>query len=293
MASILVTGGTGSFGQAFVETLIKGNIFANHKIIVYSRDEHKQELMDKKLMKYLGYDRLRFFIGDIRDKERLQLAMHDAFWVIHAAALKIVPYAEYNPFEYVKTNIQGSQNVIDCLLNSNNRGAGRKCIAVSTDKAVKPVNLYGATKLTMEKMFLAANNIHGLEGPMFSVCRYGNVANSNGSVIPLFKTLNDLKAPLPITDERMTRFWITLTEAVEFVLAKLHHMNGNEVFTPNMPSFKIVDLAEAFGAKTEIVGIRPGEKLHEEIKDGVTSDNNTTWLGVTELKSQLETLGAI
>lgn len=263
--NILITGGTGSLGQALVAKLLPLPTY--QKIIVYSRDEHKQEQLKIKLK---DHPKLRFFIGDIRDKERLMLALNNVDQVIHTAALKIVPTAEYNPFEAIKTNVLGTQNLIDsCIYHKD---VVRKIIFVSTDKAVSPINLYGATKLCAEKLIIAANNIHGPHGPKFSVVRYGNVANSNGSVIPLFKEQIKNNQQLTITDDRMTRFYITLDEAATFVLQSLERMYGAETFVPEMPSFKIKDLAltmmENYPPEKQwctTVGIRPGEKLHEEI----------------------------
>jgi len=262
--NILVTGATGSFGSKMVETLI-GN-FNPNKIIIYSRDELKQSVMQKRLEdKYdakLIKDKLRFFIGDIRDADRLMMAMNDVNIVIHAAALKQVPAAEYNPMECIKTNIMGAQNVIDASISAD----VSKVIALSTDKAANPINLYGATKLASDKLFTAANNIGGKSNITFSVVRYGNVFGSRGSVVPFYIDLLEKNHDtLPITDERMTRFWITLEEAVNFVISSLSIMKGGEIFVPKIPSVKITDLVNALAPdiKTEIVGIRPGEKLHE------------------------------
>jgi len=268
--NILITGGTGSFGQALTEKLLSGNKY--QKIGIYSRCEHKQEQMKNRFKD----ERLRFFIGDVRDKERLALAIRDYEIIVHAAALKIVPSAEYNPFEYIKTNVLGAQNLVDCCVTPATSYGGilslKKVIALSTDKAVHPINLYGATKLCAEKIFNAANNIRGPHGPKFSVVRYGNVANSNGSVIPLFmQQIKELKQ-LTITDDSMTRFWITLDEAVNFVLQCIERMYGGETFVPDMPSFRVKDLAMVMMGNyppekqwCEVIGIRPGEKLHEEI----------------------------
>lgn len=272
--NILITGGTGSFGQALVAQLLKGISF--RKICIYSRDEHKQEKMAQKFNHDAG---LRFFVGDIRDKERLRIALRDIDIVIHAAALKIVPTAEYNPIEAIKTNIIGAQNLIEVCGETSNKfpvEGQRKIIALSTDKAVHPINLYGATKLCAEKLFIAANNMYGLAGPRFSVVRYGNVANSNGSVIPKFHKQLRENQPLTVTDDKMTRFWITLDEAVQLVVKSLDMMYGGEIFVPDMPAFKVIDLAKTMVANylpmqainkssIEIIGIRPGEKLHEEI----------------------------
>lgn len=291
--NVLITGGTGSFGQAFTERLLKVNEHNIDKIIIYSRDEHKQEQMAKRLAPLDSYNRLRFFIGDIRDKDRLRLAIRDAYFIVHTAALKIVPSAEYNPFEYVKTNIIGSQNIIDCCSETT---YPRRVIALSTDKAVAPKNLYGSTKLCMEKMFLAANNIAGATGPKFSVIRYGNVANSNGSVIRVFKDQLSQVEPFTITNERMTRFWITLDEAVKFVYDNMWTEAG-KVLIPEMPSFKILDLAKAMGGvegeNIHYVGVRPGEKIHEQIDDDKFSNINDKWLSIIDLKEKLINMGVI
>jgi UDP-N-acetylglucosamine 4,6-dehydratase/5-epimerase len=259
-ATILITGGTGSFGQRFARTVLERH--DPEKVIVYSRDELKQFDMQN-AEPFVSHSRqMRWFIGDVRDEQRLTRAMEGVDVVIHAAALKQVPAAEYNPFEAVKTNILGAENVINASLAT---GVSR-VVALSTDKAAAPINLYGATKLASDKLFVAANNHKGKRDIRFSVVRYGNVMGSRGSVIPFF--LN--KAPegvLPVTDERMTRFNITLQEGVEMVLAALGRMWGGELFVPKIPSYRILDLAEAVApeAEVKIVGIRPGEKLHEEM----------------------------
>tara|TARA_B100000925_G_scaffold281638_1_gene253610 strand:- start:2860 stop:3885 length:1026 start_codon:yes stop_codon:yes gene_type:complete len=262
--NILVTGATGSFGSRMVETLISD--FNPNKIIIYSRDELKQSVMQKSLEEKYGAklikEKLRFFIGDVRDAERLMMAMNEINIVIHAAALKQVPAAEYNPMECIKTNIMGAQNVINAAIACD----VSKVIALSTDKAANPINLYGATKLASDKLFTAANNIGGKSNITFSVVRYGNVFGSRGSVVPFYlDLLNQKQDFLPITDERMTRFWITLEEAVSFVLSSLDIMKGGEIFVPKIPSVKITDLVSALNPeiKTKIIGIRPGEKLHE------------------------------
>lgn len=297
MSNILITGGTGSFGQACVEYLLKNSMYPHGKIIIYSRDEHKQEIMARKFKELDKEEKLRFFIGDIRDKYRLKLALREASYVIHAAALKIVPTAEYNPFETVKTNVIGSQNLIDCCLDLF-QCKYMKIIALSTDKAVNPINLYGATKLCMEKMMLAANNVSGEDGPKFSIVRYGNVANSNGSVIQVFKDQRDKGLPFTVTDPKMTRFWITLEEAVKFVLEKLMIMQGKEVFIPDMPSFYVGDLIAVFKttypySESRLIGIRPGEKMHEQIDENRFSSNNNEWLYTEDLREILQEMGVI
>lgn len=257
---ILVTGGTGSFGKKFIATVFQR--YKPKKIIVYSRDELKQfEMLNEPDIATFKKN-IRFFIGDVRDLNRLKMAMEDVDIVIHTAALKQVPAAEYNPFEAVKTNVLGGQNVIDACLE---KGV-KKVIALSTDKAAAPINLYGATKLTSDKLFIAANNYKGKRDIKFSVVRYGNVMGSRGSVIPYFlKKKND--GVLPITDERMTRFNISLQEGVDFVLNCLDRMWGGELFVPKIPSYRILDVAKAIApeCKIEIIGIRPGEKIHEEM----------------------------
>lgn len=256
--SILITGGTGSFGKRFVRTLLDRHPEVR-RIIVYSRDELKQFEMRQE---FAGESRLRFFIGDVRDKPRLERALDGVDAVVHAAALKQVPAAEYNPFEAVKTNIHGAQNVIDASID---QGVS-KVVALSTDKASSPINLYGATKLVSDKLFVAGNAYAGAKRTRFSVVRYGNVVGSRGSVIPFFKKLAP-SGVIPITDRRMTRFWITLQQGVEFVLASLERMHGGEIFVPKIPSMRITALANVIapGARLEEVGIRPGEKLHEEM----------------------------
>lgn len=254
--NILITGGTGSFGKKYTELLLEK--YKPNKIIIYSRDELKQYEMSQE------YDAkcMRYFIGDVRDAQRLKKAMKDVDFVIHAAALKHVPIAEYNPMECIKTNINGAQNVIDAAIENK----VSKIIALSTDKAANPVNLYGATKLASDKLFVAANNLVGTQDTKFSVVRYGNVIGSRGSVIPYFKKLiTEGKSELPITDEKMTRFMITLEQGVEFVLKNFERMQGGEIFIPKIPSMKIVDLAKALAPNLphDIIGIRPGEKLHE------------------------------
>ena len=254
---ILVTGGTGSFGKAFIRHVL--DHLDPRRIAVLSRDELKQSEMRKDFPD----DRLRWFIGDIRDRERLTRAFHGVDYVVHAAALKQVDTAEYNPYEYVKTNIIGSQNVIEAALDTG----VRKVVALSTDKASSPINLYGATKLTADKLFVGANNYSDAQGADFAVVRYGNVMGSRGSVIPLFRRLLAEGKPLPVTDARMTRFWITLPQAVDFVVDSFDRMTGGELFVPRIPSMRVTDLIEVLapGTPTFEIGIRPGEKLHEEM----------------------------
>ncbi len=254
--TILITGGTGSFGKRFISRVLKE--YSPKRLIVYSRDELKQFEMQQ----HFDAPCMRYFLGDVRDKERLAQAMRDVDYVIHAAALKQVPAAEYNPNECIKTNIMGAQNVIDAAIETN----VKRVIALSTDKAANPVNLYGATKLASDKLFVAANNIAGAKGPRFAVVRYGNVVGSRGSVVPFFRDLlAQGKQTLPVTHEEMTRFWITLDEGVEFVIKNFQRMQGGEIFVPKIPSIRILDLVEAMSGhrEYEIVGIRPGEKLHE------------------------------
>ncbi|OUU30609.1 MAG: UDP-N-acetylglucosamine 4,6-dehydratase (inverting) [Candidatus Endolissoclinum sp. TMED37] len=257
--SILITGGTGSFGKEFVRHILAK--YSPKRIIIYSRDEMKQYEMEK-IFPDTSITHIRYFIGDVRDYTRLKLAMENVDIVIHAAALKHVDKIEYNPFEAVKTNIIGAQNVIDSCFDCN----VKKVIALSTDKAAAPINLYGATKLASDKLFVAANNYKGKKNIKFSVVRYGNVFASRGSVIPFFISQKD-KGLLPITDKRMTRFNITLKEGVEFVSFCLKNMKGGEIFIPKISSYKLVDLAKAISPniKLKIIGLRPGEKLHEEM----------------------------
>ena len=257
--TILVTGGTGSFGQQFIRTVLEN--FDMRRCIVFSRDEQKHYDMSQ-TFPVERYPCMRYFIGDVRDVDRLELAMRDVDYVVHAAAMKHVPLAEYNPFECVMTNIHGAENVVKAAL----RKGVKRVIALSTDKAANPINLYGATKLAADKIFIAANNLAGAGGTKFSVVRYGNVIGSRGSVIPFFRQLIAEDVPhLPITDERMTRFWITLDQGVQFVLSCLRMMRGGEVFVPKIPSMRIVDVARCLapGKPIEVIGIRPGEKLHE------------------------------
>ncbi|MGE3615428.1 MAG: UDP-N-acetylglucosamine 4,6-dehydratase (inverting) [Gemmatimonadales bacterium] len=318
--SILITGGTGSFGRAFVKRLLER--YDPRRVIVYSRDELKQYEMAEQLKD----KRLRFFLGDVRDLTRLQRAMQGVQVVIHAAALKQVPAAEYNPFEAIKTNVLGAQNVIEAALNSG----VEKVVALSTDKAANPINLYGATKLCSDKLFVAANAYAGGRGPQMAVVRYGNVVGSRGSVVPFFLKARQ-NGLLPITDPRMTRFWITLDQGVDFVVESLRRMHGGELFVPKIPSTDIMTLVEALApnCRTEVIGIRPGEKLHElmiseddarrtrdmgthyvlepqqpwwddgalnggrPVPDGFSyrSDTNPERLGVTEVRDLLGSLG--
>lgn len=254
--NILITGGTGSFGKKYTKVLLQN--YKPNKIIIYSRDELKQYEMAQEYTNSC----MRYFIGDVRDAERLKKAMKGVDYVIHAAALKHVPIAEYNPMECIKTNINGAQNVIDASIENK----VKKIIALSTDKAANPVNLYGATKLASDKLFVAANNLVGDQETKFSVVRYGNVIGSRGSVVPFFQKLIDNgETELPITDEKMTRFLITLEDGVNFVLKNFERMQGGEIFVPKIPSMKIIDLAKAMAPtlKHKLIGIRPGEKLHE------------------------------
>ena len=309
-ASILVTGGTGSFAKAFVKRVLKDS---PRRLVVYSRGEHAQEEMAREFQ----HPSLRFFIGDVRELARLEMAMRDIDVVIHAAALKIVPTAEYNPMEAIRTNVVGAQNVIQAAIA---RGV-KKVIALSTDKAVNPTNLYGATKLCAERLFTAAHALGGVGGPKFSICRYGNVLSSRGSVVPYFEKLACEGCALPITHPQMTRFIITMPQAVDFVLQSLESMKGSEVFVPRIPSIKIMDLAKAVWGKyqtnscpIEVVGVRPGEKLHEVLLSedeapkttqlttqyvingsgsglpqgfSYRSDNNTEWLSVAQFREMI------
>lgn len=322
-SSILVTGGTGSFGKEFVR-----NVLQHHnpdRIVVFSRDELKQYDMR---MVFGDDSRVRYFLGDIRDRERLNMALRGVDYVVHAAALKQVDTAEYNPMEFVKTNILGSENLIQASINCG----VQKVVALSTDKASSPANLYGATKLTADKLFISSNH-YAVEGSTrFSVVRYGNVMGSRGSVIPFFRRLAGAGEPLPITDPRMTRFWITLPQAVDFVISSFDDMSGGELYVPRIPSMHVIDLAKAIAPGTETVeiGIRPGEKLHEEmisaedarrtvrrddryvvqptlalwggfseaagdpVPEGFSysSDTNDEWLSIDEIRQMLERLDA-
>jgi len=266
--SLLLTGGTGSFGTAFVNYLLKNKIPLK-KIIIFSRDELKQFEMSK-IFNEKQYPNIRYFIGDVRDKERLKLAVNNVDIVIHAAALKQVPIAEYNPIEFIKTNVLGAQNLVESCLGSS----VKNLIALSTDKASSPINLYGATKLCSDKLFISANSIKGTQDIKFSVVRYGNVMGSRGSVLETFLKQKKSGA-LHITDEKMTRFNINMNEAIDFVIYSLMNSKGGEIFVPKIPSFRIIDLAKAISeeCKTKIVGIRPGEKIHEEMISSFDSPN--------------------
>jgi UDP-N-acetylglucosamine 4,6-dehydratase len=256
--SVLITGGTGSLGQEMTKYLL--NSTNVRRVAIYSRDELKQYTMQQT---FKSDKRLRFFLGDVRDLDRLKMALNDVDFVIHAAALKQVDTGEYNPMEFIKTNILGSQNLIEAAIHSG----VKKTIALSTDKASSPINLYGATKLTADKLFIAANNYSFKRGTIFSVVRYGNVIGSRGSVIPLFNSLVNSGKNLTVTDKRMTRFWISMPEAIKFICDSFVLMKGGELFVPKIPSLKIIDLAKIIGPNSKIVetGIRPGEKLHEEM----------------------------
>jgi UDP-N-acetylglucosamine 4,6-dehydratase/5-epimerase len=257
-SSILITGGTGSFGHHFVPMTLKH--FNPKRLVVYSRDEMKQWEMAKL---FEGDNRVRFFIGDIRDKDRLSRALDGIDYVVHAAATKIVPTAEYNPFECIKTNVNGAMNLIDACIDKK----VKKVVALSTDKACNPVNLYGASKLASDKLFISGNTYAAKKKTRFSVVRYGNVIGSRGSIIPFFKQLAEEGKPLPITDNRMTRFMISLEQGVELVWQAFNDMDGGEIYVKKIPSMKVTDIAKAIGpdSKLEMIGIRPGEKLHEQM----------------------------
>jgi UDP-N-acetylglucosamine 4,6-dehydratase len=273
--SILITGGTGSFGQKFIETVLAEHEPA--RLIVYSRDELKQYEMAQRFSPE-KHTAMRYFIGDVRDRDRLSLAMRGVDYVIHAAALKHVPIAEYNPMECIRTNVDGAENVVRAAMDAG----VEKVVALSTDKAANPINLYGASKLASDKIFVAANNITGANGTRYSVVRYGNVVGSRGSVIPFFqKIIAEGTDHLPITDARMTRFWITLDQGVHFVLSSLEMMRGGEVFVPQIPSMKMSDLAKVMAPDLpqKIIGIRPGEKLHEVM---VTADDGRNTIKIED-----------
>lgn len=325
--TILITGGTGSFGKKFLGMIL--DRYIPHRIIIYSRDEFKQSVMKTEYEKKYDMSKVRFFIGDVREKDRLYRAFDHVDYVIHAAAMKQVSTCEYNPFEAIKTNIYGAQNVIDAAID---RGV-KKVVALSTDKAVNPINLYGGTKLVSDKLFVAANAYSKISKTNFSVVRYGNVAGSRGSIIPIFKNIiENGEMELPVTDPRMTRFWITLEQGVELVFKALEESNGGETYISKIPSFRITDLAEAMlpGVKIKEIGIREGEKLHEvmitkedsirtyeyekhfiisphfdwwkfderKVGNGVkvsegfeyNSETNKEWLGVSGLRIELEQL---
>ena len=322
--TVLITGGTGSFGKAFSKAILER--YKPKKTIIFSRDELKQSDMAQELPTD-QYPSIRFFIGDVRDRDRLEMAMMGVDYVIPAAALKQVPTAEYNPMECINTNVIGAENVVQAAIRSD----VKKVIALSTDKATNPINLYGASKLASDKICIAANNLSKSDGTKFSVVRYGNVIGSRGSVVPFFQAhVNRGASELPITDPRMTRFWITLNQGINFVLAALERMHGGEIFIPKIPSMQVTDLAECIGPglKHKIVGIRPGEKLHETMiteddarttfdlgacyviepafknwtnsrlagEDGslvaegfrYSSDTNTEWLGIEALRDMFE-----
>jgi UDP-N-acetylglucosamine 4,6-dehydratase/5-epimerase len=271
--SFLITGGTGSFGKRFVKCVLEA--LSPKRVIVFSRDELKQSEMAETLSP-ATYPAVRYFLGDVRDRDRLEMALRGVDIVVHAAALKQVPAAEYNPFECIHTNVLGAENVVRASI----RAGVKKVVALSTDKAVNPINLYGASKLAADKIFVAANNLSGEGGPKFSVVRYGNVLGSRGSVVPYFQKLIREKAEaLPITDPRMTRFWITLQHAVEFVLGLIEQMKGGEIFVPKIPSMSIVEVAKALAPELphSVVGIRPGEKLHESL---ITEDDSRSTVDV-------------
>ncbi|HYM04086.1 MAG TPA: UDP-N-acetylglucosamine 4,6-dehydratase (inverting) [Stellaceae bacterium] len=266
--TVLVTGGTGSFGRRFIETLLRHS--RARRLIVFSRDEYKQYEMQQHLAPLDTGERMRFFIGDVRDADRLELATREVEFIVHTAALKQVPAAEYNPFECIRTNVTGAENVVRAAL----KNGVKKVLALSTDKAANPINLYGASKLASDKIFIAANNLSGSLGSRFAVVRYGNVVGSRGSVIPFFKKLlAEGTDHLPITDQRMTRFWITLQQGVAFVITGLAMMRGGEIFVPKIPSMRVTDLARCMAPDLPLktVGVRPGEKLHEVM---ITEDDS-------------------
>lgn len=267
--AVLITGGTGSFGRQFSETLLAR--YKLRKLIILSRDEHKQYDMQQD-PRFAGRDELRYFIGDVRDVDRLRMAMRDVDYVVHAAALKHVPAAEYNPFECIRTNVYGAENVISAAIDCG----VERVVALSTDKAVNPINIYGASKLASDKLFVAANTLAGNAPTRFSVVRYGNVLGSRGSIVPLIRRLvAEGCDSIPLTDDRMTRFWITLDQGIDFVLSSAEIMKGGEIFVPKVPSMTVVDMMEALapGVPREVIGIRPGEKLHELL---ISEDDTAT-----------------
>ena len=273
--SVLITGGTGSFGRRLVDTLLRHS--RARRVIVFSRDEYKQYEMQQNLAS-IGLDRMRFFIGDVRDADRLEMATRGVDFIVHAAALKQVPAAEYNPFECIRTNVSGAENVVRAAIRNN----VPRVLALSTDKAANPINLYGASKLASDKIFIAGNNLAGAGSSRFAVVRYGNVVGSRGSVIPMFKKLIEEGADfLPVTDQRMTRFWLTLQQGVNFVITSLGLMYGGEIFVPKIPSMRITDLAQALAPDLplRVVGIRPGEKLHEVM---ITEDDSRQTLDLSD-----------
>tara|TARA_X000000368_G_scaffold417761_1_gene415086 strand:- start:110 stop:1108 length:999 start_codon:yes stop_codon:yes gene_type:complete len=267
--SILLTGGTGSFGKAFVKKIISSKVKLK-KLIIFSRDELKQFEMEK-LFSEKKYSQIRYFLGDVRDKERIKRAMDEVDIVVHAAALKHVPKGEYDPVEFIKTNVYGAQNIIEGAIESN----VKKVIALSTDKAAAPINLYGASKLCSDKLFTAANNIKGKKNISFSIVRYGNVFGSRGSIVPFFLEQMKKKMTLTITDKRMTRFNISLEDGVNMVLWSIKNSKGGEIFVPKLPSFRVTDLINAMSVnlKTKIIGIRPGEKIHEDMITNADAQN--------------------
>ena len=308
MNKILISGGTGTFGNALVRRLLSLTTGGPSRIVIYSRDEQKQDVMARE---FDDSERMRFFIGDIRDIDRLTMAMKGVDTVFHAAALKVVPIGEYNPFEFVGTNVIGAENIVRASLQAG----VRRVVALSTDKCVSPINLYGATKLCAEKIFMAAHALAAGDC-LYSVVRYGNVVGSRGSVVPLFRKLAAQGKRLPLTDARMTRFWLTIDQAVDFVLSSMGRMQGREVFVPKIPSIRIIDLVTAMSKmEPEIIGIRPGEKLHETLltedeapyttiesdrfiirKDmsgtvpdpfRYSSDTNNVWLSAEQLRGML------
>ena len=277
--TLLVTGGTGSFGKKFIRSVIDN--YKIKRLVIYSRDELKQEEM--RTMYGFNDERLRYFIGDVRDKERLYRAMINIDVIVHAAAMKQVPASEYNPIEAVKTNIDGAENIINAAIDHK----VQKVIALSTDKAVNPINLYGATKLVAEKLFVQGNNYSSVDGAKFSCVRYGNVVGSRGSVVPLFINQKK-KGKITITDKRMTRFWITLDQGVSFVIKCIELMNGGEVFVPKIPSMKVINLAKAVApeCKIDFIGIRPGEKLHEVLISEEESQNTFEFKEMFAIRSK-------